>query len=611
MTQDATGTIEEGRRGPRTAGARRGEARRQRYLLLPPTLSVKDLAEKSGISPIDVIKQLMRNGIMASMNNVIDFDVALLVTSAFGIRARPEAAPEEAGRTAVDEAAEDPSQLEHRPPVVTMLGHVDHGKTSLLDAIRATKVVDAEVGHITQRIGAYQITHGDQKITFLDTPGHEAFTAIRARGARATDIAVLVVAADDGVMPQTLEALNHAKAAQVPIVVAINKVDRPDADPERVKRQMAEQNMLVEEWGGDVIAVPVSATTGEGIEDLVENLLLVAEVADLKAEPHRPARGVIIEAKLDRNRGPLATVLVQSGTLNVSDHIVAGTARGRVRALADDKGQRLKSVEPAQPAEVMGFGSLPDAGDLFTVVASERQARSLAEERQRNADAQRSRPKVIGPEDVHTGVALSDAKELNLVLKADVQGSVEAARGSLEKLDEDGVKVHVLHAASGTITESDVLLASASNAIVVGFATNPEPTAERVAAREGVQVKRYDIIYHMIEDIELLLKGMLEPVQREVITGAAEIRVVFSASRAGKIAGCVVTEGRITRGARVRLLRNGAVIHEGGITSLRHFREDVTEMGAGTECGIGLGNYGEFEEGDVIQVYRRERTRNA
>ena len=392
-------------------------------------LSVKDLAEKSGISPIDVIKQLMRNGIMASMNNVIDFDVALLVTSAFGIRARPEAAPEEAGRTAVDEAAEDPSQLEHRPPVVTMLGHVDHGKTSLLDAIRATKVVDAEVGHITQRIGAYQITHGDQKITFLDTPGHEAFTAIRARGARATDIAVLVVAADDGVMPQTLEALNHAKAAQVPIVVAINKVDRPDADPERVKRQMAEQNMLVEEWGGDVIAVPVSATTGEGIEDLVENLLLVAEVADLKAEPHRPARGVIIEAKLDRNRGPLATVLVQSGTLNVSDHIVAGTARGRVRALADDKGQRLKSVEPAQPAEVMGFGSLPDAGDLFTVVASERQARSLAEERQRNADAQRSRPKVIGPEDVHTGVALSDAKELNLVLKADVQGSVEAARG--------------------------------------------------------------------------------------------------------------------------------------------------------------------------------------
>ena len=471
--------------------------------------------------------------------------------------------------------------------------------------------MDAEVGHITQRIGAYQITRGDQKITFLDTPGHEAFTAIRARGARATDIAVLVVAADDGVMPQTLEALNHAKAAQVPIVVAINKVDRPDADPERVKRQMAEQNMLVEEWGGDVIAVPVSATTGEGIEDLVENLLLVAEVADLKAEPHRPARGVIIEAKLDRNRGPLATVLVQSGTLNVSDHIVAGTARGRVRALADDKGQRLKSVEPAQPAEVMGFGSLPDAGDLFTVVASERQARSLAEERQRNADAQRSRPKVIGPEDVHTGVALSDAKELNLVLKADVQGSVEAARGSLEKLDEDGVKVRVLHAASGTITESDVLLASASNAIVVGFATNPEPTAERVAAREGVQVKRYDIIYHMIEDIELLLKGMLEPVQREVITGAAEIRVIFSASRTGKIAGCVVTEGRITRGARVRLLRNGAVIHEGGITSLRHFREDVTEMGTGTECGIGLGNYGEFEEGDVIQVYRRERTRNA
>ena len=609
MTQEATGGFEE-RRGTRAAGGRRGEARRQRYLLLPPTLSVKDLAEKSGISPIDVIKQLMRNGIMASMNNVIDFDVALLVTSAFGIRARPEAAPEDSGPTSAAEVEEDPSLLQPRPPVVTMLGHVDHGKTSLLDAIRATKVVDAEVGHITQRIGAYQIAHENQKITFLDTPGHEAFTAIRARGARATDIAVLVVAADDGVMPQTLEAINHAKAAEVPIVAAINKIDRPDADPERVKRQMAEQNMLVEEWGGDIISVPVSATTGEGIQDLVESLLLVAEIADLKADPNRPARGVIIEAKLDRNRGPLATVLVQSGTLKVGDHIVAGTARGRVRALADDTGKRLTSVEPAQPAEVMGFGSLPDAGDPFAVVASDRESRSLAEERQRAEDAQRSRPKVIGPEDVHTGVALTDTKELNLVLKADVQGSVEAARGSLEKLDEDGAKVRVLHAGSGTITESDVLLASASNALVVGFATTPEPSAERVADREGVQIKRYDIIYHMIEDIEVVLKGLLEPVQREIITGQAEIRAIFSASRAGKIAGCMVTEGRITRGARVRVLREGAVIHEGGITSLRHFREDVTEMGSGTECGISMGNYADFEEGDVIQAYRRERTRN-
>ena len=611
MTQDATGLVEEGRRGPRSAGGRRAEAQKQRYLLLPQTLSVKELAEKSGISPIDVIKQLMRNGIMASMNNVIDFDVALLVTSAFGIRARPEAAPEEGGRTSGDDGAEDPAQLEPRPPVVTILGHVDHGKTSLLDAIRATKVVDSEVGHITQRIGAYQIDHDGQKITFLDTPGHEAFTAIRARGARVTDIAVLVVAADDGVMPQTLEAINHAKAAEVPILAAINKIDRPDADAERVKRQLAEQNMLVEDWGGDVISVPVSATTGEGIQDLVESLLLVAELAELKADPHRAARGVIIEAKLDRNRGPLATVLVQSGTLNVGDHIVAGTARGRVRALADDNGKRLKTVEPAQPAEVMGFGSLPDAGDPFTVVANEREARALAEERQRVEDAQRSRPRVIGPEDVHTGIALSDAKELNLILKADVQGSVEAAKASLEKLDEDGAKVRVLHAGSGTITESDVLLASASNAMVVGFATNPEPSAERVADREGVQVKRYDIIYHMIEDIEVVLKGMLEPVQREIITGQAEIRAIFSASRTGKIAGCMVTEGRVTRGARVRVLREGEVIHEGGITSLRHFREDVTEMGAGTECGISMGNYADFEEGDVIQAYRRERTRNA
>ena len=557
MTQEALGQVEETRRGGR-AGGRRPEARRQRYLLLPPTLSVKELAERSGISPIDVIKQLMRNGIMASMNNVIDFDVALLVTSAFGIRARPESSPEsDAGSKEADDAQEDPSHLEPRPPVVTMLGHVDHGKTSLLDAIRATKVVDAEVGHITQRIGAYQIDHDGQKITFLDTPGHEAFTAIRARGARATDIAVLVVAADDGVMPQTLEAVDHAKAAEVPIVAAINKIDRPDADPDRVKRQMAEHSLLVEDWGGDIIAVPVSATTGEGIDDLVENLLLVAEVAELKADPHRAARGVIIEAKLDRNRGPLATVLVQSGTLHVGDHIVAGTARGRVRALADDTGHRLDAVEPAQPAEVMGFGSLPDAGDLFRVVANEREARALAEERQRAEDAQRSRPKVIGPEDVYTGLALGDTKELNIILKADVQGSVEAARASLEKLDEDGVKVRVLHAASGTVTESDVLLASASNAIVVGFATNPEPSAERVADREGVQIKHYDIIYHMIEDVELLLKGLLEPVQREVIIGEAEIRAIFSASRAGKIAGCMVTEGRMTRGARVRVLRDG------------------------------------------------------
>ena len=609
MTQDSTEIGEGGRREPRRTGTRRPEARRQRYLLLPPTMSVKELAERSGINPIDVIKQLMRNGIMASMNNVIDFDVALLVTSAFNIRARPEGADDDTGRASSDADAEDPAQLESRPPVVTMLGHVDHGKTSLLDAIRATRMADAEVGHITQRIGAYQITHDNQKITFLDTPGHEAFTAIRARGARATDIAVLVVAADDGVMPQTLEAINHAKAAEVPIIAAINKVDRPDADPERVKRQMAEHNMLVEEWGGDIITVPVSATTGEGIQDLVESLLLVAEVADLKANPHKAARGVIIEAKLDRHRGPLATVLVQSGTLNVGDYIVAGTARGRVRALADDTGQRLTLVQPAQPAEVMGFGSLPDAGDPFAVVSNEREARGLAEERQRAESAQRARPRVTGPEDVHTGIALGDTKELNLVLKADVQGSVEAARSSLEKLDEDGAKVRVLHAASGAITESDVLLASASKAMVVGFATNMEPSAERVADREGVHIKRYDIIYHMIEDIEATLKGLLEPVQREVVIGQAEIRAIFSASRAGKIAGCMVTQGRMTRGARVRVLRNGEAIHEGGITSLRHFRADVTEMGAGTECGIGLGNYGDFVEGDVIQAYRRERTR--
>ena len=609
MTQELTRTGgAEGRATGSGPDSKKGEARKSRYLVLPPTISVKELSEMADLSPIDVIKQLMRNGIMASMNQIIDFDVALLVTSAFGIRARPDQEDQAGGRTGdADHEDEDAANLEPRPPVVTMLGHVDHGKTSLLDTIRKTKVADSEVGHITQRIGAYQVVAKDQKITFLDTPGHAAFTAIRARGARATDIAILVVAADDGVMPQTLEAADHAKAAGVPIVVAINKIDLPDADPDRVKRQLAEHNMLVEEYGGDLITVPVSATTGEKIDDLLDSILLVAEVGELKADPNRSARGVIIEAKLDRNRGALATVLVQAGTLRVQDHVVAGIARGRVRALADDRGGRLTSAGPSDPVEVMGFSSLPEAGDIFSVVSSEKDARALVEDRMKSADGIRGKARPLGMEEVYTGAAPGETKDLNLLLKADVQGSVEASRSALEGLEEENVRVRILHAASGTITESDVLLASASDAIVIGFCTSVEPGAERLAEREGVEVRQYDIIYHLIDEVQRALKGLLEPVQREVVLGQAEVREMFSLGKGSKIAGCMVTDGRITRGARVRLTRGLDLIHDGQVASLRHFKQDVAEMAAGFECGIGFVGFTDFEEGDVIEAYRQER----
>ncbi len=590
--------------------ARRGPSR---TLVLPQTLTVKHLAELVDQSEVDVIKQLMRNGIMAPVNQVIDHEVASLVTAAYGIRTRvAEPVAEKGALNSLENGAikspETEADLAPRPPVVTILGHVDHGKTSLLDSIRNAHVADREIGGITQHIGAYQVDYNDQKITFLDTPGHEAFTSIRSRGARVTDIAVLVVAADDGIMPQTEEAIDHAKAAEVPIVVAINKMDLPGADPERVKRQLSQHNLLVEDWGGDVISVPVSARTGDGIGDLLENLLVVAELAELKANPSSPARGVVIEAKLDRKRGPTATVLVQSGTLNVGDYIVAGTAWGRVKAISNDRGRVVKEIVPGQPAEVLGFSSLPEAGDLMAVLPSDRMARSIVHDRERIKSTQQSQVRALTLEEVVKQIDAGDIKELNLVLKADVQGSVEAVRQSLERLTDAEARVRILHAGSGNVTESDILLASASNAIIVGFSVGNEIGVERVAERRGVEIRHYDIIYQMIDDVEQALHGMLEPTFTDVILGQAEVREIFSSRRNIKIAGCRVIEGRIVRGAAIRVLREGEVLQETSINSLRHFREEVNEITNGMDCGILLTDFNDFEIGDILQAHRQERT---
>ena len=609
MTSERQTTVAEERTksaGPKGKAKTRKSA--PKAVMLPETLTLKRLSELTHISSIDAIKQLMRNGIMASINQVIDYQVATLVTSAFGVRTKMEAVAEAgAGIAAGSYGDIDPSKLLDRPPVVTILGHVDHGKTTLLDTIRKSNVAGSEVGSITQHIGAYQVRYKDKDITFLDTPGHEAFTAIRARGARVTDIAVLVVAADDGVMPQTIEALDHARAAGVSLAVAINKVDKPDSDSERVKRQLGEQGLVLEEWGGDVIAVPISATTGEGIENLLENLLVIAEVSELKADPDRPGSGVVIEAKLDRNRGPLATVLVQNGTVRVGSYVVAGSSSGRVRAMVNDSGVRIKEATPSVPVEIMGFGSLPEAGDVFRVVADEKTARDLTEQRQKERDMERYGVRALTLEEIYSRINSGEVKELNLVVKADVQGSVEAVYSSLQRLDGAQAKVRILHASSGSITESDVLLASASKAIILGFATSSQPGVEQLAEREGVEIRNYGIIYHLVEDVEKALKGILETVYKDVVQGHAEIRAVFSVGKRGKAAGCMVTDGRIAKNTLVRVQREGEVIHEGSISSLRHFKEEVNEMNAGFECGVGILGYTDFEEGDTLETYRKEK----
>lgn len=580
-------------------------------VVLPAAITVQDLAALLGVSAIDLIKALMRQGIMASLTQTIDYPAAALAAQQLGFTPEPEQAPPVAAPRTLQELLHepDPSALQPRPPVVAVLGHVDHGKTTLLDTIRNTNVTAREVGGITQRIGAYQVEFQGQRITFIDTPGHEAFTAMRARGAQVTDIVVLVVAADDGVMPQTVEAVDHARAAGVPIVVAINKIDRPEADVERVKRQLAELNLVIEEWGGDTICVPISARTGEGVRDLLENILVLAEVSELRANPHRPAVGAVLDAELDKNRGPLATVLVRTGTLRVGDYVVVGATWGKVRALLDDAGRRVQEAGPSMPVKLMGLEDVPQAGDILQVVKDERTARELAEE-QRQQQA-REGFRAITLESFAAQVQAGQARDLNLIIKADFQGSIDAILNALQRLEQqlgpDAPRIHILHAAPGLVTESDILLAEASKAIIVGFNTRPaEPGVLSLAERSHVEVRFYQIIYQLIDEMERVLRGLREPVYREVTEGRAEVRQVFRV-RGNAIAGCWVREGRLVRGAPARLLRDGRVLSDTRIASLRHFKEDVREMAAGFECGVGLDGVQDFQEGDIIECYRRER----
>ena len=569
-------------------------------LEIPASVVVRELAELLHTTPIEVIKELMKQGVMASINQSVSYDAAAIVASQMGFE--PHLQGEEAVTVERREVQEDTAKLQHRPPVVTVMGHVDHGKTSILDAIRKTNVTGQEAGGITQHIGAYQVEVDGQKITFVDTPGHEAFTAMRARGATVTDIAILVVAADDGVMPQTLEAIDHAKAAGVPIIVAINKVDLPDANPDRVKQQLAERELLIEEWGGDVIAIPVSAKTGDGLKDLLEHILLVAEVSELKADPDRPAEGTIIESELDPSRGPMATTIVRTGTLKVGDSVVAGDTWGRVKAMFGERGQRLKAVGPSSPAKIMGLSDVPRAGDILIVVADERAAREVMEvrERERGAAAQRATLEAFSSD-----VAAGRAKELNVVLKADVQGSLEALQQALEGLASDRARVRVIHIGTGKISESDVMLARASSGVIIGFNVRSEPGAVRIADAEGVDIRHYDIIYRLTEDIERALKGIMEPITEEVIDGHAEVRAVFKV-RGGRVAGCMVTDGLVRRNSQVRVKRGGEVVRASRVSSLRRFQEDVREVQTGLECGIGIEGFSDVKEGDVIEAFHTE-----
>ena len=540
---------------------------------------------------------------MANINQVVDYETAAIVAADLGFESKEEPqAPQAAPKPRI---AETGKGIKLRPPVVTIMGHVDHGKTKLLDAIRQTNVVDTEAGQITQHIGAYQVEIHGQKITFLDTPGHEAFTAMRARGAQVTDIAILVVAADDGVMPQTLEAINHAKAAGVPVVVAINKIDKPTANPDRVKQQLAESGVVIEEWGGDVIAVPVSAKRGDGIPDLLENLLIVAEILELKADPDRPAIGVVIEARLDSSRGPMATVLVQTGTLEIGDYVVVGDIWGKVKAMFDDKGKRVKKAGPSTPVGVLGLSSVPQAGDSLTVVSGEKEARAEVQRQQKEKEMS-STSKVPKLSNLFAQIQAGNVKELSIILKTDVQGSIEPIRDSLERLGSGEVKVRIVHSGSGSITENDVLLAIASKGIIIGFNARPEPGAKRLAEQEGVDIRSYQVIYTLVEDVEKALAGMLEPTYVDVVEGHGEVRATFS-TRQGKIAGVYVTDGKIGRGASARVLRKGQPVFEGQVSSLKHFKENVREIAAGFECGVGVEGFPEFEVGDIIETYRKEK----
>ena len=569
-------------------------------LELSRAITVGELAERVGANPIEVIKNLMRMGVMAGLNDAIDADVATPIARFYGFDVERIAS----GEAALGERMADGEKTDHllpRPAVVTVLGHVDHGKTSILDAVRKTNVAGGEAGGITQHIGAYQVDIKGSPITFLDTPGHEAFTTLRARGARVTDIAVLVVAADDGVMPQTIEAINHTKAADVPIIVAINKMDVPAADPERVKRQLSEQEILVEDWGGDILSIPLSARTGDGLDDLLESIQLVAEIAGLSADPELPARGTVIEAQLHQNRGPVATVLVQTGTLRTGDTVVVGATWGRIRALTDYRGNRVAEAGPSTPVEVLGLASVPQAGDILEAIGPDQDARAIATSRARGtAISEVRQPSSL--EQYAKQIGSGDVRDLNLIVKADTQGSLEAVRGAISRLGNQNTRGNILHADVGSITEGDVLLATASDATIFGFNSRIETAARRLADLRGIEVRNYTIIYQLLDDLDNALRGLAAPLLQEVQEGRAEVRQVFDV-RGGRAAGCIVTEGRVRRAALARVIRNGEIVVDGPIASLRRFRDEAREVQTGQECGIRVQNFTDFEEGDVIVTY--------
>ena len=575
-------------------------------ITIPPTITVKDLAAEMKITSGDLITKLLGLGVMATINKEIDFDIAYLVASEFGITAKKKDIKTDE-EILFDDSEDKESDLISRPPVVVVMGHVDHGKTSLLDAIRKTNVIEGEAGGITQHIGAYKVNVKDREITFLDTPGHEAFTSMRARGAQITDIAILVVAANDGVMPQTVEAINHAKAAEIPIIVAVNKMDLPGANIQKVKEEITEYGLVPEEWGGDTIFVPISAKKGEGIDNLLEMVLLQADMLELKVNPKKQAKGAIIEAKLDKARGPVATMLVQRGQLDVGDTIVVGSSIGRIRTMTNDKGKKVKFAGPSTPVEITGLTTVPNAGETFYEVKDEKTAKHLIE-RRRNQEREKglNATSMVTLDDLFSQIEQGKLKQLNLIVKADVQGSVEAVKQSLEKLSNEEVRVKVIHSNVGGVTETDVTLAKVSNAIIIAFNVRPEPIAKMEAEKEGVEIKMYSIIYNAIEDVEAAMKGMLDPEFKEVVIGNAEVRQTFKVSNVGTIAGCYVTDGKIARNSIVRVIRDNVVLHEGKLISLKRFKDDAKEVAYGYECGVQIENYNDIQEGDVIEAHIME-----
>ena len=579
------------------------------HVVINETITVQDLARQMGKKASEVIMKLMALGMMATMNQELDADTASIIAEEYGATVEIKTTMEEDLLKEL-EVEDNPHDLRKRSAVVTIMGHVDHGKTSLLDKIRSTNVTTQEAGGITQQIGAYQVRFNNERITFLDTPGHEAFTSMRARGAQITDIAILVVAADDGVMPQTIEAIDHAKAAEVPIIVAINKIDKPDANPEVIKQELTQYGVVSEEWGGDVIMVPVSAKRGDGIEELLEMILLVAEVEDLKANPNRQAVGKVVESKLDKNRGVVATLLVQNGTLRNGDFLIAGSTQGRIRAMFDYNGKPLEKAGPSTPAEILGLNEVPEAGDDFAAVANEKLAKQLAEQRQQEKHLKEiSRGSAVSLEELFSQIQEGDVRELNIVLKADTQGSIEAMRQSLENLGTNEVRVNIIRTAVGGIRETDVMLAMASKAVIIGFNVRPDINAKKLADKEQVDINTYRIIYEAIDDVKNALSGLLAPEIREVDLGQAEVRSVFKVPKVGNIAGCYVTYGKIMRNAKIRILRDSVVIYDGEIASLKRFKDDVKEVATGYECGIGLEKFNDFKEGDVFEAYTFEEVK--